>query len=390
MLTTFDKYLLGRLLHTFVVFFVATYGLYIVIDLFTNIDEFQLGVQAAADAAAASGQPLSAAQEMQHLATGIGVYYGFRAAEFFELAGPILIVISVVAVLGLLEKHHESHPILAAGIPAFRLLRPFLLGAALLNMALIVNQEVVLPNIAVQLQTPRGSDHARVQRVEPVYDYSNYLMHIDGEQVIVEERRLKEASFNLPRELASEVCTLRAESAVFIDARDQHPAGWLLQNLTGVFDEETLTTEGRHRVIPHSNGTDVFVVSDVSFDQLYNRGRNLKLLSSRQLVERIRNPSTGPVPVRGQSLALHSRVTRPILSLMCIAIALPLVMRRESRSLIGNMAICAAVLGFLYVFTQGSTVLGSSGLIPRPDLAAWIPVIVTGSASVWTAGYVQT
>ncbi|MEZ6064093.1 MAG: LptF/LptG family permease, partial [Planctomycetaceae bacterium] len=205
-----------------------------------------------------------------------------------------------------------------------------------------------------------------------------------------EERRLKEASFNLPRELAVEVCALRAESAVYIDENGEHPPGWLLHNLTGVFDEELLTEEGRRRVKPHPNGTDVFVVSDVSFDQLYNRGRNLKLLSSAQLIERIRNPSTGPVPVRGQSLALHSRVTRPILSMLSITIALPLVMRRESRSLIANMAICAAVLGFFYVFTQGSIILGSSGLISRPDLAAWIPVIVTGSTGVWTAGYVQT
>ena len=41
MLTTFDKYLMNRLLHTFAVFFVATYGLYMVFDLFTNVDDFQ-------------------------------------------------------------------------------------------------------------------------------------------------------------------------------------------------------------------------------------------------------------------------------------------------------------------------------------------------------------
>ena len=49
MFTTFDRYLLGRLLHTFIVFLVATYGLYIVIDLFTNIDAFQMEAQNAAN-----------------------------------------------------------------------------------------------------------------------------------------------------------------------------------------------------------------------------------------------------------------------------------------------------------------------------------------------------
>ncbi len=378
MLTTFDKYLLNRLLHTFVVFFVATYGLYMVIDLFTNVDDFQRN-------------GLGEDRESLDMALSILRYYGIRITEFFEMAGPILIVVSAIAVLGLLEKHSESHPVLAAGIPAYRLLRPLLLGGALLNLLLIVNQEFVLPRLAVELQSRRGSDTASVQKVDPVYDYSNDLMHIDGKEVVIEERRLVEPGFQLPEKLAMPTYSLEAESAIFIEKTDKHPSGWLLQNLTGLFDDARLTEFGKSRVIPRPNGTDVFIVSDVSFDQLYNRGRNLKLLSSMQLIERIRNPSTGLVPVRSQSLALHSRITRPILSLLSIAMALPLVMRRESQSLIMNMAICAGVLGTFYAITQASLMLGGSPTgILRPDLAAWFPVIVTGSASVWTSGYVQT
>lgn len=371
--TTYDRYLLGRLLHTFAVFFVAAYGLFVVIDLFMNIDDFMVDTASQTE-----------------LFLRIAEYYLFRLAEFFEMVGSILIVIAVIAVLGLLQKNSEIYPILAAGIPAYRLLRPLLIAAAVLNGALILNQEFVIPAFAVQLQTPRGSAAAKRQNVEPVYDYSNYLMHIDGEFVVVEKQALLDASFNLPYpQLARRNETLKAESAVYVAATGKRPAGWLLRNLTVPFDPEILTDEGRHRVIPHDNGKDVFVVSAVSFDQLYNRGRNLKLLSSAQLIQRIRNPSTGPVPVRGQSLALHARITRPILCLLSIAIALPLVIRRESRSLILNMAICSAVLGFFYAFTQGCFAMGTSGIL-RPDLAAWLPVICCGVASTWTSGFVQT
>lgn len=372
MLTTFDKYLLKRLTHTFIVFFVATYGLYMVIDLFTNVDDF-----------------MREGVSRGHIALSIVRYYGFRATEFLEMAGPTLIVLSAVAVLGLLEKHSESHPILAAGVPAFRLLRPLLLGGGILSLLLVCNQEFVLPHFAVELQTPRGSKSASVQKVEPVYDHFNYLMHIDGAEVIIEERRLVKASFNLPRELAVKSYALQSESAVYMPKTDKHPAGWLLQNLTGLFDKDLLTEEGRSRILPRENGKDVFIVSDVSFDQLYNRGRNLKLLSSSQLIDRIRNPSTGFVHVQSQSLALHARITRPLLTLFSIAIALPLVMRRESRSLILNMAVCALVLGGFYMFFQGTLALGNAHFL-RPDLAAWLPVIVMGSASMWTSGYVQT
>ncbi|MCA9034628.1 MAG: LptF/LptG family permease [Planctomycetaceae bacterium] len=373
MFTTFDRYLLGRLLHTFGVFFIAAYGLFVVIDLFMNVDDFQ-----------------NDAAGLVQVGGSILEYYTYRCAEFFEIAGPVLIVISVITVLGLLQKNSETYPILAAGIPAFRLLKPLLIAAAILNVLLIVNQEFIIPSIAVQLQTARGSSTAKLQKVEPVYDFSNHLMHIDGEFVKVEEQKLLAATFTLPApELSTSVNALTAEYAVYMDAADKRPAGWMLKNLTGVFDSDILTEEGRRRVIPHPNGRDLFIVSAVSFDQLYNRGRNLKLLSSSQLVQRIRNPSTGLVPVRGQSLALHSRITRPLLCLISITIALPLVMKKESRSLIMNMAVCAGVQGFFYGVTQGCFALGSTGAI-APDLAAWLPVIVCGIASTWTAGYVQT
>jgi len=372
LLTTFDKYLLNRLVHTFAVFFIATYGLFVVIDLFTNIDDF-----------------MRDGDSTLHMAGGIAKYYAYRAVEFLEMAGPTLIILAAVAVLGLLERHSESHPILAAGVPAFRLLKPLLIGAGGLSLLLVLNQEFLMPSLAVELQTPRGGNSAQVQKVDPVYDYTNYLMHIDGREVIIEERRLVQASFNLPRELARQSYALEADSAVFHSATDNHPAGWLLENLTGLFDESLLTKEGRERVIPRNNGRDVFIVSDVSFEHLYNRGRNLKLLSSKELIERIRNPSTGFMPVQSQSLALHSRVTRPLLTLLSITIALPLIMRRESKSLIMNMATCALVLGVFYGFFQGCLAMGSGHFL-RPDLAAWLPVIVMGGTSVWTTGYVQT
>ena len=390
MFTTFDRYLLGRLLHTFIVFLVATYGLYIVIDLFTNIDAFQMEAQNAADESRLAGASTwSDRDPLLNMVQKIGLYYAFRLSDFVELAGPILITISAAAVIGLLEKHAESHPVLAAGVPAFRLLRPLLLGTALLNLLIAGNQEIIMPAIADQLQTPRGKDHATRQEVIPVYDYSNHMMSIDGESVSVAESRLDGATFYVSPELAKGVCTLRAESAVYLPANENHPSGWLLTNQTGVFDADLLTDEGRTRIIPRDNGKDVFVVSEVSFDQLYAQGRNPKLLSSRQLVKRIQNPATGTVAVRTQSLALHSRIARPFLSMLTVAIALPLVLRKESMGLIVNLAICGLVLTAAFGITQGSLLLGNAGLL-RPDVAAWFPIVLTGTTSVWTAGYVQT
>ncbi len=78
-----------------------------------------------------------------------------------------------------------------------------------------------------------------------------------------------------------------------------------------------------------------------------------------------------------------------MLSLLSVMIALPLVLRRESGDLIVNMAICGLVLALVFGFAQGSLLAGGSNLI-SPALAAWLPIVVTGTTSVWASGYVQT
>lgn len=381
MLTTFDKYVTRRLLHTFVLLFIAAYGLFVVIDLFMNIEAFQ-------DVAGKAGSPA----DNQQMFLRIGEYYFYHLFEFFELAGPILIVVSVIAVLGLLQKSSETFPLLAAGIPTFRLLRPLLLSAAFLNLALVANQELAIPTLAIQLQTPRGSRSVEIHRVEPVYDYTNAMMLISGERVLVESQTIVNPSFSmLESHLNTQPFVLKAETARFVEptAGGKNRRGYLLQNLTDQPDPSILTDEGRKRFIFSPRSNNVFIASELSFDELYKRGQNLHLLSSSQLVHRIRNASTGSMPLRGQSMALHSRITRPIICLLSITIALPLVIRRESTSLITNMAVCAAVLGVFYGIGQGCQLLGTAGLL-EPDLAAWLPVIVSSIASTWTSAIVQT
>lgn len=382
MLTTFDRYVTGRFLHTFVLLFVATLGLYVVIDLFMNIDEFQDNL--ARDTTAAHGQT--------ELFRRIGEYYFYRTFDFFEMAGPILIVVSAVTVVALLRKSSETFPLLAAGIPAFRLLRPLLITALILNAALFVNQEFVIPSLAVRLQTPRGSRAAEIQRVDPVYDYGNDLTHIAGDHVLPGSGTLVGPRFAFREgRLSKRSFILKAEKAFWLSSPPQAPGqnGWLLQKVTGVLDVESLTPEGRKRILPTASGKDVFVVSDVTFDYLCSGGRNTRLLSSFQLVERIRKPAAGVIPVRNQSLALHARLTRPILCLLSISLALPLVLRRESHSLITNLAVCSAVLGIFYGMAHACLAAGNEAFI-SPDTAAWLPVILNGMASAWASSLVQT
>ncbi|MCA9072796.1 MAG: hypothetical protein KDA84_27925, partial [Planctomycetaceae bacterium] len=79
--TTFDRYLLRRYLHVFSILMVSVYGLYVVIDGFTNIDEFQ----------EASNDSMVVIQTMTK-------YYFYQFSAFFDMTGAILSATAVIVV----------------------------------------------------------------------------------------------------------------------------------------------------------------------------------------------------------------------------------------------------------------------------------------------------
>ncbi|MDA1016757.1 MAG: LptF/LptG family permease, partial [Planctomycetota bacterium] len=141
-------------------------------------------------------------------------------------------------------------------------------------------------------------------------------------------------------------------------------------------------------VVPRPNSNDVFVVTDVTPDRLRNRGKGSSLMSTADLVSRIRNPAMGVVSVRTQTLNVHTRLTRPLSALLMVFVVVPLIIRRESRSLIGNMAICCCSLAGIHGLAQVCQNLGGS--LVSPDLAVWTPVIFSGGLGAWLTGSVQS
>lgn len=372
MTTTFDRYLLIRYFQVFGILFLSTFGLFVVIDAFTNLDAFQ---EQAGGATA--------------MLTRIAAYYTFQSSLFFDLAGSILAVISVMVVFAVAARHNELYPLLSAGVPTSRLVIPVVAGMVLINGLLVGNQELVIPRIAHKIQASRSGDESSSQRVDPVYDHVSLIL-IGGRELYLDSRRMTQAKFVLPAdEVTYDLTTLKAREATFHEQTANHPAGWRLYDVAPRFDELNLTPNGRKIVKPIPNSNDVFVVTDVSFDQLYNRSRNYLFLSTPELIRRIRNPAYSIVSVRSQTLHLHVRLMRPLINLACVLVAVSLILRKESRSLVGNVALCTTVLAVILGVSHLCGYLGQINVIPL-DLAAWGPLLLTGTLGTWLSGIVQT
>ena len=370
-MTTFDRYLLHRFLSSFLILFVSTFGLYVVIDGFTNVDGFQVGREEAMD-----------------VLTTMLRYYTYQCSPFLNLVGSTLAVLSVMIVFAALQKNSEFHPILAAGIPTSRLLVPIVAGMLLVSMLMMFNQEIIIPRLAHELIKPRGEKKSKTEKVQPVYDRKTRI-HIGGEGLLLSQRKLLQAEFLLPApDIANELTRIRAEEAVYFQETEQDPAGWYLRNVEPRFEEISLTPQGKQVVKPLKESQNLFLISDVGIDQLYNRSRNFQYASIPELIRRIKNPSVGNTSLRGQILHFHTRLTRPFFNVAIIFVAVPLILRRESRSLVTNLAVCSGVLGLLMGISQVFSYCGQVNLI-APDLAAWLPVILSGTGGVWLMGTAQ-
>lgn len=369
--TTFDRYLISRYLQIFVILFVSVFGLYVVIDGFSNVDEFQ-----------------EHAPTTLGLLARMGSYYAYQSTMFLDMCGPILTVIDAMIVFALLLRNQELQPILAAGVPTWRLLLPVVISTAVVNGLMTANQELVIPQIADVLQTPRDSLMKGATEIEPLTDPSSGI-HIDGQELSLNPQLIKNPQFVLPRgEVAQEMTTIRATEAAYYPAKDGNPSGWRLKNVETPYAKLGLTKEGRKLVLALESPKELFIVSELSFDLLYNRLQSSKLISTAELIHRLRSPAFGQSTVR-LSQHLHARIVRPLANILAALLSIPLILRKESRGLIMNMAFSAATLIAMLGFSEAIAYCGRAGSI-SPELSAWIPIITTGTLFAWLTGLMQT
>lgn len=372
MLTTFDRYLLNRYWHVFGITFCALFGLYVVIDAFTN----------AGDLLNTSHGATEAVREMAE-------FYSYRALWFLDVFGGTGAVLAALVTMSLLLRYGELNPVLSAGIPTYRLTVPLLIGTMVINLVMVANRELAIPRIKHHLQMETGDDRSLGTEVEPDYDRATQI-HVAGQQLFLSEQRLVAAEFTLPAQLiTTRLTTVKAGEAVFQSETPDRPRGWLLRGTRPTLAHLDLVENGHKFVLPGDTADEIFVVSDLSPDRLSHRESNFEFLSTRELVARLGNRTFATAMSTQQSLALHTRYLRYPINLLVVLACVPVLMRKESRSILMNLALCAGVMGATFGLLQLCNFLATSHLIAA-DLAAWLPVIVVGSVSAWATGWIRT
>jgi lipopolysaccharide export system permease protein len=370
-----DRYLLRQFVQTFVICFLSLIGLFIVFDLFTNLEAF-----------------VTAGRKAGAVMPFIAQYYSYKTIAFFDRTGGLLALVSAMFTVSWIQRHNEMTALMASGVSRFRVLLPIIGAVAVVSVILAANREILMPRyrheISLHPQDPSGS---KPQSIGSRYDgQTNVLLH--GKSSFADEQRIEEPDFRMPTSLyAYGSSVLTADNAYYKPPDGNHPGGYLFKGVRrpkNLNTRSSLSLHGQRVLItPYDEPQwlkpdECFLVSNVDFDQLTG-GRDLTQLSSTtQLIRGLRNPSLSYGAT--ERVAIHARMVQPLLDMTLLFLALPLVVTRENRNVFVAMGICIVVTTAFTLVVWGTQSLGEDSYwFFTPPFAAWAPLIIFVPLAAW-------
>ena len=323
-------------------------------------------------------------------------YYGPYILLLFDMTVAIIAMMSVLFVVGWLRHTGELTSTLAAGISHGRILRPMVIGSALLMGFQFVNREFLLPDMRDALSMkPRDLTGDAEQPILPNFDKTSAIL-FGGKSLKPRSKVLIQPVFDLDANYQGYGDTLAAAKAVWLPKDDRHEAGFLLQDVQqpkNINALPSIGTKTRHILMSPRDHQwiepgQLFVVTSVTTDMLATSGSSTKLSSIVQLARRVKNPAVDTSS--SVQTFLHERVIRTPLDFCLVLLGLPLVVNRKGKNLFMLIGIAVGtVLGFFFVKTLAGA-LGSNGYLLTPAMAAWLPLLLVGPIGYARLREVQT
>src|SRR4051812_30310592 len=115
MLTLMDRQMIPGFFKAYIVCLISLLSLYIVVDLFTNLDDF----------AGKNGN-------LKHTVRNILFYYSIRMPALFDKLCEAIVLLAAMFTVALMQRFNEQVPLLSAGVSTGRIVRPVLVCAFLM------------------------------------------------------------------------------------------------------------------------------------------------------------------------------------------------------------------------------------------------------------------
>jgi lipopolysaccharide export system permease protein len=353
-----DRQMVRAYLKSYAICFTSLLSLYIVIDLFTNIEDFT-----------------QAKQGFFEVVRHIGTYYMYRSPKIFDLLSEAMVLMAAMFTVAWMQRNNELLPLLSAGISTHRVVRPVILSACLMLGLTVLNQELIIPNIAHHLINERA-DAGGDQDVSQPWSYAPNGIHIEGSLASRKAQTVKQFCVTIPESLADGLIHLTAREATYIPpGSGRYSGGWMLNN-TQPAQLDKLDNSKLHESLELIDPGKYFLkVPDVDFSSITRPKNWYVLTSTAQLYHEMEKPDS--LRLSAMAVLFHMRLTRPIIGILLVVLGLSMILRDQNRNVFISAGMCLITSVTVLVAVMFCKYLGDHDVIP-PALAAWMPVLLFG------------
>jgi lipopolysaccharide export system permease protein len=327
-------------------------SLYIVVDLFTNLDDF------------ASRNKVFSAM-LRH----IGTYYSIKIFQIFDRLCEVIVLLAAVFTVALMQRNNEQIPYLSAGVSTHRLVLPVLCCACVTLTLALANQELILPQFADQLlyekDDPIGDKELSVQR--GAYEPSG--VHMEGGRATRKGMMVRDLHITIPPAVGGNLLHIIVKEAHF---RPTGPRGGTWE-LIGTKPAELEPIAGVLEV--QDVGRYLLHTREVNFDMLTRDQKWFLYASTWRLFQELQNPDAGRATP--MAVLFHTRLTRFVLGLLLVIMGVSLVLNDQNRNLVISASSCLGLCASFYVVTYICRLIGEYELV-SPALAAYLPILLFG------------
>lgn len=366
-----DRYVLRSFLVNYLISFLVLIGMYIVLDMVFNFDEL---VQTKGDIQISTVTLL--AQIARH--------YFFQSFLIFVHLSGIIPVVAAAFTLIRMSRTNEVPAILAAGVPLLRVAAPIIFAAMILQGLLAVDQELIIPNIIMELTQKHDEMYQQAKekwfQVKTMQDDQHNLLFVG---------RYTPASPNTPASMnAIDIVeyndSFQPLSHTTADwaTWDEKQKYWKLTN--GLRVSGLLPTQTR------AAGQPVNVYkSNITPDELalFHSGDFVNLLSRERINELLQRRQ-----VYGAANLLrvkHFRLSQLVMNVIMLLVAIPCVVTREPGKMKSLLFRCLVLVGlcmasyFIAYQIAASPPAGPQWADKWPAIMAFVPIVIFGAVAVF-------
>ncbi|MBR4832799.1 MAG: LptF/LptG family permease [Thermoguttaceae bacterium] len=373
----FDRYIFWKFFRIFVLCYVSLVGVYVVFDLFTNLDDF-----------------LTAEASPARLVVAIAEYYFVNSFVFIDMIFPMLTLLAAMAATSMMARQNEIIALLATGVSPGRMILPILLGAFGVSLAFTAAREGFLPLRLVEINLAPTDFVERSDVVEISSAFDNLTrVTVDGEALVRSEGRIVEPKILLGRNLNRYGNRIVAKSAVYLDADGERPRGWLLSEAKlsdAARSGPAWVDEASGKTVVYTPGAvdwlepdQAFVATSIDAKRLAAGDRWRLYDSTRALNAALSDPTFGRDATE-LAIRAHSRTLRPLADLLPLFLGLPFVFLRSDRNIFAALGYGCALAGAYVASQHVAAYFGEK--LESAALGVWGPLFVFAPLAVRMLG----